>query len=504
MGSKQMAFLVGAALRSFGRSTRGAVGVAAAGGIVVFLGFAFLAVDVGIAELKRQNLQRALDSAVLSASVSMPVITTDAERTAVEAIVKTHVEKTLASVPATDLTVTVTASSEPDTGVTELRAVATQKNSWLAAIMLGGEASRDIQVTSGLTRPDGAPLEVALVLDTTWSMSPGTKMADLKNAATALVNTLMTQDANVRVAVVPYTEHVNVGLSNRSASWLSVENDSSTTTTITSCRMVRPCLEWGPVTQVQCNGGCSTPPCADGICPPPVCTPVTCGPVTWNDCVRRGDAEQSCGTETRTITRTWSGCVGSRPSPLNVSDAPPTGLNKYPGLMNENRCPGAITPLTDNKATVTAAISSLQALNPHETYIPAGLMWGFAALTSTQPLTEAEPFSNQTVTKALVLMTDGENTRSPAIHPENPGKWGHKGTNGAQANTFTSALCTNIKAQGITLYTVAFDVTNAATLSMLTGCASGSSYAFSAANGAELVAAFEAIADSVREIALVE
>jgi len=504
MGSRQIAFLVGAALRSFGRSTRGAVGGAVAVAGTLFLGFAILAVDVGVAEHKRQNLQRALDSAILSAAVSMPVIKTDAERTAVETIVKTHVEKTLASVPAGELTVTVTASSDPATGVSQLQAAATQKNQWLAAILLGGEAFREIQVSSALTRPDGRRLEIALVLDNTWSMSGGSKMADLKGAATGLVNTLMTTDAPVKIAVIPYTEYVNVGTGNRSASWLSVGADSSTTTSSPSCS--RPCLQSTSTTrQVQsCTGGCSGGGCTDGICTPTVCTPQVCRQVSQvqTTCVRWG--AQSCTMRSSTTTRKWSGCVGSRPSPLNVGDSPSTGLNKYPGLMNETRCPGPVTPLTDNKGTVLSAISGMKAEFPHETYIPAGLVWGLAALTDSAPLTEAAPSADKSVTKALILMTDGDNTRSMQTHSANPGKFGHQGANKAATDTATAQLCANIRAQDISVYTVAFNVSNPATLSMLTSCASGSGNAFSASDGAQLSASFKSIADSLREIALVQ
>lgn len=490
-------------LSRYRSNVRGAVGVAVALMGALFLGFAILAVDVGTTEFRRQHLQRALDTALLSAGTTTSEIKTDKDRANLEAAVKNHMVKTL---PANlgEVVVAVNAVSDETTGETAITASATIPNPWLSAPLLGGDFDSVLTVSNGITRPDGKKLEVALVLDNTWSMSTNSRMPDLKNASTLLVNTLMTEDAPVKIAVIPYTEYVNVGLSNRFEPWLSVEPNSSTTTFVEKCNT--PCLQSVSSVEMvnQCTGGCSGGQCTDGICTPVVCTPKVCNlvPRTVSTCVLWGD--RICSMQPVTTTRTWSGCVGSRPSPLNVSDAPAAGPNTYPGLMNETRCPAPLTPLTTNKATVTAAINAMAPLNPHNTYVPAGLVWGFAALTDSAPLTQAEPSANGAVMKALILMTDGDNTRSMTIHSQNPGKWGHQGPKSPSANTATSQLCANVKAEDITVYTVALAVTDPPTLSMLTACASGPDKAFTASNGAQLSEAFKSIADSLREIALVQ
>jgi hypothetical protein len=96
------------------------------------------------------------------------------------------------------------------------------------------------------------------------------------------------------------------------------------------------------------------------------------------------------------------------------------------------------------------------------------------------------------VRKFLVLMTDGANTRSKtASQPE------HNGTDKAAADALTAELCQNIKSANIKIFTIAFEVTDTATQTLLSNCSSGPPFYFTADNGAELTAAFEQIAQSV-------
>lgn len=78
---------------------------------------------------------------------------------------------------------------------------------------------------------------MVLVLDTTLSME-GARLTSLKTAATDMVNTIESFDNdNFRLAVVPFSNYVNVGLSRRYESWMSVPHDTSTTTNV--CRNKR-------------------------------------------------------------------------------------------------------------------------------------------------------------------------------------------------------------------------------------------------------------------------
>ncbi len=162
----------------------------------------------------------------------------------------------------------------------------------------------------------------------------------------------------------------------------------------------------------------------------------------------------------------------------------------YPALMNAT-CANAIVPLTDNKTVVKAAINALAASG--ETYIPAGLMWGWNVLSPAAPFTEGAPYdsNNRKPRKALVLMTDGVNTKSLNGTM-------HNGNSQANADGVTTAMCNQIRNAGIEIFTIAFMVTQAATQNMLRGCATSGDNFFNATDAAALQAAFERIAASLQ------
>ncbi len=98
--------------------------------------------------------------------------------------------------------------------------------------------------------------------------------------------------------------------------------------------------------------------------------------------------------------------------------------------------------------------------------------------------------------KAIVLMTDGENTASPD-------DWrAHYDDDATEANNYTDEMCDEIKSETIQLYTIAFDVSDASTTDLLRACATDASYFFDAANSEQLADAFEAIANSLVALAL--
>jgi Mg-chelatase subunit ChlD len=125
------------------------------------------------------------------------------------------------------------------------------------------------------------------------------------------------------------------------------------------------------------------------------------------------------------------------------------------------------------------------------TYIPAGLMWGWAALTKSEPFTEAEDkVHGQPVRKIMVLMTDGFNTISSSV----PYDGGHFAKDTAAANANTTQLCENVKGAGIELYTVAFALTDPTIKKILEDCASAGGKYYDAATGTDLEEAFKKIA----------
>lgn len=334
-----------------------------------------------------------------------------------------------------------------------------------------------INLVSEATMAAPRSLEVALVLDNTYSMT-GAKLTALKNAATELVDTVMADtDNQVKVSLVPFSQYVNVGLSRRAAVWLDVDDDYSVTTP-NVCRTTYP---------ERTSSNCVTVPRTchrDGV-------PYDC---SYQDCdVDDGDPVEVCEDQTQNYT--WHGCVGSRDNPLNVEDRS-YGTDLVPGLLNI-WCAREFTPLTTDKAAVLSEITAMS-VQGGQTYIPAGLMWGYRALSNIAPLTEGITYADMTANdavKAIVLMTDGENTKS-ASYPK------HTASGGSGADAILEGVCDEAKGDSITIYTIAFAVTDSDTRDLLESCATAPGNYYNATDSTALFDAFEAIGLSLTELAL--
>jgi Putative Flp pilus-assembly TadE/G-like len=347
-------------------------------------------------------------------------------------------------------------------------------------MQLAGFDSMDLHSFSEVAL-GGDGLEVALVLDVTASMNSAGRMPALKVAAKGIVDDLLEATENgayVKMGIVPFAQYVNVGLSRRNANWLQVDDDSSVTD---------PNACWNTYPNAVSFNCVDVPYVIDGV--DQGTTTQSC---EWN----YGTPVEVCGPSTNTIT--WNGCVGSRPDPKDVLISGAT-VDKYPGLMNA-WCGTEIVTLTDDKDSLKTTIDSFTGVG--ETYIPQGLLWGWNMLDENPPLAEAksaEWMADRKGTKALVLMTDGENT----LYPDGQYHW--TATSAAQrelANDKTAQLCENIKNDKIVVYTVSFMVTDPTALDLLQGCATDSTKSFSADNAAELAQAFKDIGDALMAMRL--
>jgi hypothetical protein len=119
------------------------------------------------------------------------------------------------------------------------------------------------------------------------------------------------------------------------------------------------------------------------------------------------------------------------------------------------------------------------------TVIPEGIAWGWRLLSPGFPFPEGAPYSDTDTIKFLILLTDGENNVGGGSNFHDASLFsafgfaasGHLGaTDGSQARQVldakTAALCTNVKAHGIYVYTIALQVADGATRTMLANCAS--------------------------------
>ena len=178
--------------------------------------------------------------------------------------------------------------------------------------------------------------------------------------------------------------------------------------------------------------------------------------------------------------------------------------------------------MTSTKSTVDTAIDALVAKG--NTVIPAGLLWGWRVLSSTEPFTEGAAYNDEKWVKAIVLLTDGDNDVSQGSNGFDKSvynafgfaKNGHLGnTNGSNAeatlDTKTLAVCTAIKnvsrnaggEENIQLYTIGFQVTSASQ-TLLTSCASKPDMFYNSPTNDQLAGIFQDIAQGLSELRIAQ
>jgi Flp pilus assembly protein TadG len=189
-------------------------------------------------------------------------------------------------------------------------------------------------------------------------------------------------------------------------------------------------------------------------------------------------------------------------------------------------CPRPIVPLTNVKATVTTALNNMVAYPAMGTFIPTGLAWGWHVLSPTEPFTQgvgpSSDYYDKTV-KAIVLLSDGENSVTGVSNPNNSifnaynyvnttsatGDYHLDSSNATTAqtnlNTRTSTLCTNVKAADIRLYTITFGSIPSSAQTLMSNCASvvdGQTLYYHAPGNSELEDIFEEIGQDLADIHL--
>lgn len=328
------------------------------------------------------------------------------------------------------------------------------------------------------------PTDIVLVLDTTKSME-GAKLAALKSSANKLIDAMSgSGSSQVQIGVVPFAAYVNVGLQNRNESWLDLQPEKSVTTTEYEQILVTPgyCRGNPNATLTKYN---------DGV------------PETYIGCDDYVDDVYKDGNPiTVTKEEKWHGCVLSRSrgsgytSTLHLHDQ--EWLTEPVSTLNRNdwMCGSPLLPLTSNFSEAKASINGIVA--NWDTYMPAGIAWGWRVLTPNEPFTGGRSNSKQ----VMVIMTDGVNSMYKGegrTHPRIEQGTADGVTQLARTNQDVSTLCQNVKNDNIEVYTIAFEVNDFNTKNLLRSCADSTANYFDAQNTQELEDAFLEIADSITD-----
>jgi Flp pilus assembly protein TadG len=291
------------------------------------------------------------------------------------------------------------------------------------------------------TGTNNTPVEIAMMLDVTGSMG-GTKVTDMKKAATDLVNIVLPEDEDanpVRVSIVPFAEGVRL-------------------------------------------------------------------PSTANTAARGSPANTilvASGWFYTTYRKT--DCVVERIGTNRYADVAPGSGNYVMTMYNSSGTCGLpaadeLLPLTNNKTTLTTKIANL--VLSGSTAGQIGTAWAWYTLSpnwnSLWSTSSAAAAYGSTTRKIAILMTDGEyNTQYNSS--------GISSGSGANGDSTTQAreLCKEIKKKDVTVYTVGFALgSNQTAITTLSQCATDSSMAYTPTTGAELQQAFRDIALKINPLYL--
>ncbi|HEX8661527.1 MAG TPA: ubiquitin-activating E1 FCCH domain-containing protein, partial [Brevundimonas sp.] len=215
-------------------------------------------------------------------------------------------------------------------------------------------------------------------------------------------------------------------------------------------------------------------------------------------------------------THRISGCVTERTGAQRYTEVAPTGASsrvapQYPNLSGT--CIGdTIMPLSSNAATIKSRIDGFDVEGGTAGQI--GIGWGWYMVSpdwnSLWPSGAAGAYNTGETLKAVVIMTDGEfNTPyCSGVIARNAGS----GSGGSASKidcdadngdpfTQSRALCTAMKARGILVYTVGFQIAAGGDAdNLLRACASTSSNYYNAGSGTALSQAFAAIGRDITQL----
>jgi Flp pilus assembly protein TadG len=292
-------------------------------------------------------------------------------------------------------------------------------------------------VTYGQTK-----LWVSLVLDNTGSMSQTdktglSKMTALKNASHSLLTMLQnagTNPGDVQVAIIPFTNDVNIGKAN--TTWIDW---SYWDAKLGSCNIS------GKTDAASCqvNGTWTSNWWGGGSCNIP-------GYSSQSSC------QKAVGTWTPKSHSYWTGCVADRgimggpDTTYNfdvMSSAPVLGQTSslFPTDLPSG-CPQSLMGLSYDWTLLSNKIDAMSANGSTNQTI--GLVWGWHAMTQGAPLSPP-PLPDQTQ-RVIIILSDGLNTQD---------RWYGDGYNQSpDVDNRMAKVCSNAKAAGIIVYAVYVDL----------------------------------------------
>jgi Flp pilus assembly protein TadG len=233
---------------------------------------------------------------------------------------------------------------------------------------------------------------------------------------------------------------------------------------------------------------------------------------------KMGKSEESGFSGINVGATATAGALCKYGTPTNKATISSIKVSNYDAGPNFLCTTKAILPLSTNKATVKARINEMGAKGM--TSINEGAAWGWRALSPGAPFAEGRPYNTEDNQKVLVLMTDGQNTNTPnsKFLKSQYGYFGYVargqlGTTSTNSSTLTAAMdartlqtCINMKAAGVIIYTVAFQIPGdeAGALTLLKACATDEDKYFAPNTESDLLSDFNAIGKDISQLRIAQ
>jgi hypothetical protein len=158
-------------------------------------------------------------------------------------------------------------------------------------------------------------------------------------------------------------------------------------------------------------------------------------------------------------------------------------------------CPQAAMGLNYNWSAMTTEVNNMAPNG--STNQPIGLVWGWQSLAGGGPFTAPALDPNYQYEQVIILLTDGLNTQD---------RWYGDGFNTSTQVDYRmydqngNGTCANIKAAGITIYTIQVDTCGDPTSTLLQNCASDPSKFFLLTTANEIVTTFNSIGTALTQL----
>jgi Flp pilus assembly protein TadG len=463
------------------------------------------AVDYGNWVSVQARLQAATDAAALAAGREGNLSDTDLNRIAADYFHANFGAPSNAG--AAQMTMTISSS-----GKLRVDSEVTVENYLMKA---AGSIEQTIRASAEVSK-EATGLEVALVFDNTGSMASESRLSTLKVAAKDFVEILFgprDQADTLKIAVVPFSQFVNVGPDKATAQWLDTQGRAQYSNANFSDPAYHNWQGWQDLRNRSWTG----------------CVEARPGALATNDAAPDSSTPDTLfvpafAPDEPSLSGYYNSYIGDGSLPSNATARQrQENQRKYRNASVSSSSKGPqvgcniqpIQALTNLKAPVVSTINNMRA--DGYTHVAEGVAWGLRVLSPGEPFTEGVPYSDEETRKVMVLLTDGENTfdtngLSGNINGSTYTAYGylkqarlgssHYVTAINQQNQLLQDSCNNVKAQDIVVYSFAYNVYNATQRNLIKNCASSPEKYFDPPSNAALVQSFQQIADELRRLHL--